>query len=301
MATYTTPRGTIQPIYTTGDLHKIEAELGRADLFIEYRGRGGSYFKKLNPLPRQGLVEAPPHSQVTRNVIDYKGERELDVAISRGREQWFTPMMVVTRPFRGPNLSSNEVIMNMETEIASWESTRMCESLFKTLQNVLPTNINKIIGFGLGSIGDQGNKVAVYLQDPAYTSVCKGVLSGTYGFRIINGFGARGFTMVDENTIVMSHHPNYPLREIIADIARPAAVCWTPSNREGFAKQPPRGKILSSDVDSVRIDEMLKEYQETPIPGFRSKNPVPSHDDFQISWMEEPFYDSVWYIRKPKL
>ncbi|KAI1641726.1 uncharacterized protein F4817DRAFT_362849 [Daldinia loculata] len=335
MTTYKTSGQTIRPIYTKEDLNKIEAELERAGLFIEYRGHGGSYFRKLNPLPGQGFVEAPPHSQITRNFIDFKGERALNFAISKGWEQWFTPLIVSTRPFRGPNLSSDEAKINMASEIDSWESTAMCKTLFETLQKILPTNINKIIAFGLGQIGDvelispmrifdvqshrehalvltvaralngrkgtnQENNVPVYLQDPAYTTVCKSVLSDTYGFKIIDGFGARGFTMVDENTLVMGHHPNYPLREIIADIARPAAMCWSPPNRELFENEPPRRKIYATDVDSVRVYEMLKEYEETPIPGFRSRKPFADHDNFQIEWMEEPFYDSVWYIRKQK-
>ncbi|KAI1662377.1 hypothetical protein F4813DRAFT_385091 [Daldinia decipiens] len=329
------PKQTIRPIYTKEDLNKIEAELERAGLFIEYRGRGGSYFRKLNPLPAQGLIEAPPHTQITRNSIDFKGERALNFAISQGREQWFTPFVVTTRPFRGPNLSSDEAIKHMESEIKSWESSAMCKTIFKTLQDILPTNINKIIAFGLGQIGDlelvspirmfdvqsyrehallltiaralnerkgtnQGSNVAVYLQDPAYTTVCKSVLSGTYGFRIINGFGARGFTMVDENTLVMGHHPSFPLREIIADIARPAAMCWPPPDPTRFQNVSQRHIIYASDVESVRVDEMLKEYEEVSFPGFRSKHPVPDHDHFQIEWMEEPFYDNVWYVRKPK-
>ncbi|KAI0845829.1 hypothetical protein F5Y00DRAFT_265163 [Daldinia vernicosa] len=332
MTTHKTPEQILEPIYRKEDLIKIEEELKKDDLFIEYRGRGGSLFKKLNPLPRQGLVEAPPNYQVTRNFIEFEGERALDFAIKQGKEQWFTPLLVSTRPFRGPTLSSDEVITHMTREIESWESNPMCKTLFETLQKTLPDNIDKIIAFGSGSIGNldlisphriadvqscrehallltvaralnerngitnQKDGVAIYLQDPSYTSVCKSALK-TYGFQIVDGFGARGFTMVDENTLVVGHHPNYPLREIIADLARPAAMCWSPPTEPRFENAPPRRKVYATDVDSVRISKMLQEYKVIPIPGFRSKIPIPNHDDFQIEWMEEPCYDNVWYVR----
>lgn len=35
-----------------------------------------------------------------------------------------------------------------------------------------------------------------------------------------------GFLEVNENTIVFSQFPNVPIRQIIADIARPAMMIW---------------------------------------------------------------------------
>ncbi|KAK6956794.1 hypothetical protein Daesc_002074 [Daldinia eschscholtzii] len=143
-------------------------------------------------------------------------------------------------------------------------------------------------------------QVAIYLQDPTYTSVCKEVLSRDFGFRIISGYGAHGFAMVDENTLVAAHHPNFPLREIMADIARPAAMCWPFWGKDDFDRLPTRNKVIAADIETDRVRAMLKEYQDVPIPGTRPKNNT-RQSEFNIAWLEEPFHDSKWYVRKSKV
>ncbi|KAI1406169.1 hypothetical protein F4819DRAFT_441827 [Hypoxylon fuscum] len=71
----------------------------------------------------------------------------------------------------------------------------------------------------------KGKAVQVYFQDPGYTSVCKEILR-ELEHEVIECFGARGFTMIDENTLVIAHCASFPIREIVADIARPLAMCW---------------------------------------------------------------------------
>ncbi|RYP49934.1 hypothetical protein DL768_004470 [Monosporascus sp. mg162] len=70
-----------------------------------------------------------------------------------------------------------------------------------------------------------GESVAVCSQEPQYTSVFKKVLKEEFGIQVIEGFGARGFTLVDGRTFVLAHNSSICVREIIADLARPAGMC----------------------------------------------------------------------------
>lgn len=69
----------------------------------------------------------------------------------------------------------------------------------------------------------QGGSVQVFSQDPQYTDDTKRLLR-TEGFEIIGDFGAGGFGEVDDETIVFSAWTNAPVKQIVADIARPAAI-----------------------------------------------------------------------------
>jgi hypothetical protein len=74
----------------------------------------------------------------------------------------------------------------------------------------------------------------VYTQDPAYTDSEKQVLRDV-GIEVVGGSGALGFTYVDSDTLVFSISPNIPVRQIVADIARPAAMVWCTVQPEGVA------------------------------------------------------------------
>lgn len=55
------------------------------------------------------------------------------------------------------------------------------------------------------------------------TSVDREMLADV-GFEVIDD--PRGWLEVDEQSVVLSISPNVPVKEIIADIARPAVVIW---------------------------------------------------------------------------
>lgn len=67
--------------------------------------------------------------------------------------------------------------------------------------------------------------LAILTQDPAYTANDKALLTNK-GFQVIEGRGSLAFTHVDDNTLVFSCHPDVPVKQIVADIARPAAMVW---------------------------------------------------------------------------
>lgn len=74
--------------------------------------------------------------------------------------------------------------------------------------------------------GSAENEVQLLAQDPDYTDKAKEML-GKNGFSIVGEFGAGGFAEIDDNSVVFSAFVEAPLKQIIADIARPALIIST--------------------------------------------------------------------------
>jgi hypothetical protein len=71
-----------------------------------------------------------------------------------------------------------------------------------------------------------GNEVQLLAQDPDYTEEAKDILKAN-GFSIVGEFGAGGFAEVDDDSVVFSVFVEAPLKQIIADIARPVLIIST--------------------------------------------------------------------------
>jgi hypothetical protein len=76
---------------------------------------------------------------------------------------------------------------------------------------------------GATGAGAARSGVKCYAQDPEYAAVDKRLLSEE-GATVLED--PRGFLEVDENCVVISASPNVPVRQIVADIARPAVLIW---------------------------------------------------------------------------
>lgn len=71
--------------------------------------------------------------------------------------------------------------------------------------------------------GNTNDKMVCYAQEPAYHPLDKAVLSAA-GVVVLDD--PRAFLEVDETSVVVSVAPDIPVREIVADIARPAVLIW---------------------------------------------------------------------------
>ena len=122
--------------------------------------------------------------------------------------------------------------------------------------------------------------------DPIYRIEDKTVLAEA-GFTVVDD--PRGVLHVDDASVVISVSPDIPVRQIVADIARPAIVIW---NRvEGSTSDTDRPwqvtflsfrfvcrfvslkayvhiKLTanSADPESPRVRQMMEEYIEVPFP-----------------------------------
>ncbi|KAJ5624339.1 hypothetical protein N7510_000648 [Penicillium lagena] len=73
----------------------------------------------------------------------------------------------------------------------------------------------------------RGNETLPLLaQDPEYTEVAEDILTKK-GFKIVGTHGAGGFAEIDEDSIIISPFAAAPVKQIIADLARPVLIIST--------------------------------------------------------------------------
>ncbi|KAI0843564.1 hypothetical protein F5Y06DRAFT_291479 [Hypoxylon sp. FL0890] len=77
--------------------------------------------------------------------------------------------------------------------------------------------------------GESRDAVRLLAQDPDYTDETKEILRAA-GFEIVGQFGAGGFAEVDDESVVFSAFVAAPVKQIIADIARPALIIRSENN-----------------------------------------------------------------------
>lgn len=147
-----------------------------------------------------------------------------------------------------------EVQAAFDAGVKAWEASEDCQQLRALFQTVPLPKVNKIVAFAcstmaMDGVGDGRNrqiyqhaliltmrdifenrsdaekpvKVQCFAQDPIYTKIDEDVL-GRAGITVLGD--PRGFLEVDEQSVVISFAPNIPVRQIIADIARPAVMIW---------------------------------------------------------------------------
>ncbi|KAJ5606097.1 hypothetical protein N7510_008878 [Penicillium lagena] len=131
-------------------------------------------------------------------------------------------------------------------KIRAWQESEMCKRVVHILDSsVAGHDIEKIVAVALGGISNSNSHgpafqhalvltlrewlharqklICCYAQDPEYKSVDKVVLE-EHGIEVIDD--PRAWLEVDERSILFSCAPNVPVKEIVADTARPAAVIW---------------------------------------------------------------------------
>ncbi|KAI0827808.1 hypothetical protein F5Y06DRAFT_291079 [Hypoxylon sp. FL0890] len=176
-----------------------------------------------------------------------------------------------------------------------WERSPECDWLKRKLATVIGgRKITKVMCFALGSLDHSrvhekkkqliqhmfaltvataaraatGGDVELFAQEPWYTQPAKDVLKKA-GFSIIGEHGAGGLAKIDDHSIVFSCCPAFPIRQIIADLARPAIIIGT-WHESIFTDKKYVAPILVSytcrdyphpfDTVSPRTREMFKEY-----------------------------------------
>ncbi|KAJ5121426.1 uncharacterized protein N7515_009387 [Penicillium bovifimosum] len=194
---------------------------------------------------------------------------------------------------RGPAPLNREVTeRSMEDKTQRWIKSPACDKLKAILSSsVKDHEINKIVAFSLGSpskqwANDRGLEVFVqiirvrsefqhgllktllewlqgrgdkdqvrcYTQDPLYTEVDKQIL-GESGIEVIGD--PRGWLEADERSVLFTVAPTVPVKEIIADITRPAVIIW---DRVGFNDSLGNGNP-NPDPDSPRVRQMMEGYE----------------------------------------
>ncbi|KAI1771529.1 hypothetical protein F4818DRAFT_429316 [Hypoxylon cercidicola] len=102
--------------------------------------------------------------------------------------------------------------------------------------------------------------VRLLTQDPNYSDETKDMLR-KIGFEVVGEYGAGGFAELDDESVVFSAFAAAPIKQIIADLARPVAIICA-ENTEVFNKF----KKPYADPESPRTRQMWKEYQSYNFP-----------------------------------
>ena len=101
----------------------------------------------------------------------------------------------------------------------SWDETAEVE-------NVMGCMIQHSMALTIAQLC-RGNKILpLFAQDPEYTEVAEDILTKK-GFRIIGTYGAGGFAEIDNDSIIIAPFAAPPVKQIIADLARPMLVIST--------------------------------------------------------------------------
>ncbi|EPS32428.1 hypothetical protein PDE_07388 [Penicillium oxalicum 114-2] len=177
-----------------------------------------------------------------------------------------------------PTRPRDKVAQEFLDHSRKWHETDVAQQLVCLLRSHASTHdITKIIGLALGAIsygaddrsdsyiqhallltlrnwllgqGDPAH-LACYAQDPGYRSVDRQVLK-EHGIDVIDD--PQAWLEIDNQSIVFSVAPNVPVKEIVADIARPAIVIW---ERVGYEDADQEGKMSRSP----RVRAMLEQYE----------------------------------------
>jgi hypothetical protein len=175
------------------------------------------------------------------------------------------PASISYVPLRTKNIPFHTLRRRWEDIMSDWDETPIpieIANIVKTYSAV--PEVSKVVCLGLGSFSEQfgtdtgitvsdrnpiyrpmrrhavavsiakaftnytrakGKAITLYAQDPAYTDNDKNLLR-EIGFEPVPGYGARGFGLIDDETVVFSCCPTAPVKQIVADLARPVAMIW---------------------------------------------------------------------------
>lgn len=166
-----------------------------------------------------------------------------------------------------------------EDGVRQWEESPACQRLRALFDSVFPRDIRNIVAFACGTMTSDYSyessipqhaltltildvlrrrdkaqpDIRCFAQDPAYIATDEEILGGA-GITVLED--PRGFLEVDDNSVVLSFSPNVPVKQIIADIARPAVVIW--DRVTGEAKDAER----CTDPESPRVWAMIENHYD---------------------------------------
>ncbi|KAL2015574.1 hypothetical protein VTK56DRAFT_5207 [Thermocarpiscus australiensis] len=188
----------------------------------------------------------------------------------------------------------------LEEGIKQWEGSRNCRHLRDLFDAIMPPKVNKIVAFACSTMtakslqprtvyqhcllltildilrsrrSEEQPEIRCFAQDPFYTDTDEEVL-GKAGVTVVQD--PRGFSEVDDQSVVVSFAPDAPIRQIVADIARPAVMIW--DRVKGEVEDAER----YSDPESPRLWDMIQNH----------------YDEAAKLGPEERFGDAAVYIRR---
>ncbi|KAK4096253.1 hypothetical protein N658DRAFT_46258 [Parathielavia hyrcaniae] len=201
---------------------------------------------------------------------------------------------VVPDPADDPVRPASETRAVLQQEKEKWDASAACRELMATLQAVADAGrlprVDNVVAFACHrpSVVARAERVATehalvlsirdffarrhsdpttttmvwcYAQDPLYEDVDREVL-GELGMTVLDH--PRGFLQVDESTAVFALAPGVAVRQVVADIARPALMIWDKVCEIPRIGTTWVGRAEQADNISPRVEVMIKDYAELP-------------------------------------
>lgn len=145
-----------------------------------------------------------------------------------------------------PARNFNEVEGTFRSNLLAWDESATCKQVKSILAGVkLSCTITKVIGIACGPLDSRRTSLqhallltiqdvlgrrntnrmrpVCYAQDPIYADTDQSVLEH-FGITVLDD--PEALLMANDSTALVSCSPNIPVKEIIADIARPAIIFW---------------------------------------------------------------------------
>ncbi|KAI3316831.1 hypothetical protein HD806DRAFT_551319 [Xylariaceae sp. AK1471] len=187
------------------------------------------------------------------------------------------PSLTPRIPHPGPSHRDRKMVQTLDHLWAETSQIRVAMNMryhlrIAVVRAQIPAYVDKIVCFNLGHLGaghetwrcgilrhlaavtmasmlseKYGTYVQIYCQDVSYTPACITVLENK-GIKVVGMRGALGFTIVDDKTLVFapSSESRAPVKEIIADLVKPAAMLWlrVKSEDQAATSETPRTREL---------------------------------------------------------
>ncbi|OJJ34524.1 hypothetical protein ASPWEDRAFT_112566 [Aspergillus wentii DTO 134E9] len=201
-----------------------------------------------------------------------------------------------THHYGQPKDSIAEIAAGYRDQCEVWRKSETYQSLKRGLMELkcsTATSIDKVVCFGLGSLGRLDNcssirshtqhaavetmvqvfgaGVKCYAQEPVYDDIDKKFLT-SIGITPLDD--PKGFLEVESKTLVFSVNPNIPVKQIVADGEWPAGMVWntveadeeaTEWKKEHFDGDEIWVSPYTTDPDSSRVRSMVEGYQQAAL------------------------------------
>ncbi|KAI1859063.1 hypothetical protein JX265_010540 [Neoarthrinium moseri] len=223
---------------------------------------------------------------------------ELEAAWNESQHNWtlssaYSELVAVLRKATFPPTTNKIVCFGLGSlegsqDYPTLQDMAKCDGLPRRAaitQHAAALTIAEVLGQQL-----QRDPLPIYAQDPAYSPTATRILEEK-GINVVGGCGSLAFTLVDDDTVVFSCHPNIAVKQIVADIARPVAMLWnrvTPEEEENS-----RWTVEIVNGEKIFISPWLTD-QDSP----RTRALVEGYEGIPFPEEQERFGDLVMYIRQ---
>ncbi|KXJ88521.1 hypothetical protein Micbo1qcDRAFT_214430 [Microdochium bolleyi] len=251
------------------DLIEIERQLQRCSKMkcITLPHVNGSTAKYRNPIYHD------KKSKCREPFIDFKVYWQLVHCQPNARLK-FIPRITTAAPFS--KIENMDYMEELDGDpegprgTLEWEVKGPCthHAMAHTMASVAKTIQKKQVG------AKCGRHIKLLAQEPAYTPAMETMFKEIGKFDIVGKYGASGFAELDDNCIVFAPFVNAPVKQTVADLARPAVIICNQIEEPIYHEaRAPR----SSNPESPRTRQMWRDYDQQRFPISADLGPLAGH------------------------